>query len=69
MHNPIELIIPSHLSNASSKGALTTVLQELCENLSVAQWKHLSSIESLLKPFVHQTNVANSENSTGVEGT
>ena len=52
------------------KEHLTTVLEELeWENLNVAQWKHLSSIETLLKPFAHQTNVTSSEKSTGVEET
>ena len=36
------------------KEHLTTVLEELeWENLNVAQWKHLSSIETSLKPFAH----------------
>ena len=44
------------------KGYLTTVLEELeWENLNVAQWKHLSSIETLQKSFVHQTNVTSSK--------
>ena len=44
------------------KEHLTTVLEELdWENLSVAQWKHLVSIETSLKPFAHQTNVTSSE--------
>ena len=52
------------------KEHFTTVIQELeYENLNVAQWKHLSSIESLLKPFAHQTNVTSSEKNTSVEGT
>ena len=41
---------------------LTTVLEEFeWENLNVAQWKHLSSIETLIEPFAHQTNVTSSE--------
>ena len=43
------------------KEHLTTVLEEVeWENLNVAQWKHLSSIETLLKPFALQTNVTSS---------
>ena len=47
------------------KEHLTTVLAELqWENLNVAQWKYFSSIETLLKPFVHQTNVTSSESTS-----
>ena len=36
------------------KEHLTTVLEESeWENLNLAQWKHISSIETLLKPFAH----------------
>ena len=39
-----------------------TVLEELeWESLNMAQWKLLSSIETLLKPFAHQTNVTSSD--------
>ena len=49
------------------KEHLTTVLEELeWEGLNVAEWKHLSSIETLLKPFAHQTNVTSSEKSTSI---
>ena len=41
-----------------AKENLTTVLEELeWQNLNVPQWKHLSSIETLLKPIAHQTVV------------
>ena len=46
------------------KEHLTTVLEDLeRENLKVAQWKHLPSIETLL---THQTNVTSSEKSTSI---
>ena len=46
---------------------LTTVLEELeLENLNLAQWKYLSSVETLLKPFAHQRNVTSSEKSTSI---
>ena len=49
------------------KEHLTTVLEELeWENLNVFQWRHLSSIETLLKPFACQTNVTSSEKSTSI---
>ena len=49
------------------KQRLTTMLEELeWENLNVAQWKHLSSIEALLKPFTLQTNVTSSKSSVFV---
>ena len=53
-----------------AKEHLSTVLEDFeWKNLNLAQWKHLSSIETLLKPFAHQTNVTSSEKSTGVEET
>jgi hypothetical protein len=43
------------------------VLEELeWENLSMIQWKQLSLIETLLKPFAHQTIVTSSEMSTSI---
>ena len=53
-------------SYASSKGALNYYIGGV--RVGVAQWKHYS-IETLLKPFAHQTNVTSSEKITGVEGT
>ena len=32
----------------------------------MAQWKHLSSLETLLKSFAYQTNVTSSEKSTSI---
>ena len=32
----------------------------------MAQWKLLSSIETLLNPFAHQTNMTSSEKSTRI---
>ena len=44
---------------------LTTVLEELeWENLNLDKWKYLYSVETLLKPFAHQTNV--SEKNTSI---
>uniref|UniRef100_A0A1X7UNQ7 Uncharacterized protein n=1 Tax=Amphimedon queenslandica TaxID=400682 RepID=A0A1X7UNQ7_AMPQE len=47
---------------------LTTVLEEFeWENLNEAQWrKNLCSIETLLKPFAHHTNVTSSEMTTSI---
>ena len=43
----------------------TVVLLELeWENLNVAQWKHLSSLET--KPFAHQKNVTRSEKTSNI---
>ena len=43
------------------KQHLTMVLEVLeWENLNVAQWKHWSSIETLLKPFALPMNVTSS---------
>ena len=70
----MEIVISSHICMLEVKEHLTSVLEELeWENLNVAQWKQLScSIETLIKPFAHQTNETNSEEyngGTGVEGT
>ena len=43
----------------------TVVLVELeWENLNVAQWKHLFSLET--KPFAHQKNVTRSEKTSNI---
>lgn len=48
------------------KEHLNTVLEELeWDSLNSTQWKHLSSIETLLEPFAHQ-NVTSSEKSTSI---
>ena len=58
----MELVISSHMSYAWSKGALNYCIRGVgVENLNVAQWKHLSSKETLLKPFAHQMNVTSSK--------
>ena len=61
--------IPTSLLSSPSNTPTSVSGEKTTTQVSVAQWKHLSSIESLLKPFAHQTNMASSENSTGVEGT
>ena len=49
------------------KNHLTAVLDELTwDSLTATQWKHLESIQQLLKPFAHHTNITGAENSTTI---
>ena len=49
------------------KNHLTAVLDELTwDSLTATQWKHLESIQQLLKPFAHHTNTTGAENSTTI---
>ena len=58
---------PDWICMLEAKQRLTTALEELeWENLNVAQWKHLSSIETLLKPFAFKRNVTSSKSSVFV---
>ena len=51
----------------SIKDHVNTILEELgWDGLTVSQWKQLQTIENLLQPFAHQTNVASSEYSTSI---
>ena len=49
------------------KNHLTAVLDELTwDSLTATQWKHLESIQQLLKPFAHDTNITGAENTTTI---
>ena len=66
----MEFIISSHMLYAWSKAALNYCIRKVgVGKPQCGSMEALSSIEILLKPFAHQTNVTSSEKSTGVEGT
>ena len=49
------------------KQHLNTVLEELqWDGLTATNWKNLASIEGLLKPFAHHTNITSSEKTTTI---
>ena len=55
--------------NASSERALNYCIRRIRVGKPQRGSMEASTIETLLKPFAHQTNVTSSEKSTGVEET
>ena len=49
------------------KPHLNEVLEELTwDSLTTTQWKHLDTIQDLLQPFAHHTNITSAEHSTTI---